>query len=303
MEKILFKANGQSLVKTGGLSTYASDVVEYVEAEFTLGDEWLEYDSARAIWQNGDIRVACALNHGKCKVPFEVLAQKGQVTVNLIASSAENDVLAKRITTYPTKAFTVTVKVNIDGTDPQTITPTQFEQFVEAVHDDADRAKTEADRSSSEADRAKAEGEAQVELAKEEVQRATDEADRAESEAEHALASAQASEASALRASGYASDAQTSERNASEYAQNASESATSAENAKDDAIDARDEIRSMRANAETLEPNQSATASYSNGVLTLGIPKGADYILTSADKTEIANTVYEMIESAEGSDY
>ena len=32
-------------------------------------------------------------------------------------------------------------------------------------------------------------------------------------------------------------------------------------------------------------------------------PAGADYILTNADKTEIANTVYGMIESAEGSDY
>ena len=32
-------------------------------------------------------------------------------------------------------------------------------------------------------------------------------------------------------------------------------------------------------------------------------PAGADYVLTSADKTEIANTVYGMIESAEGSDY
>lgn len=123
------------------------------------------------------------------------------------------------------------------------------------------------------------------------------------------------------------------------------------------------EVTGMSAEATTLPSGSDATASYSDGVLTFGIPRGdkgetgsqgpvgpkgdtgergpqgergetgpqgpqgqtgsqgpqgaqgpkgdkgdtgpagADYILTSADKTEIANTVYSMIESAEGSDY
>lgn len=72
------------------------------------------------------------------------------------------------------------------------------------------------------------------------------------------------------------------------------------------------EVTDMTATAETLPTGSQATASYSNGVLTIGVPTGAtgplgpagaDYILTNADKTEIANTVYGMIESAEGSDY
>lgn len=41
-----------------------------------------------------------------------------------------------------------------------------------------------------------------------------------------------------------------------------------------DAEDARDEIRSMRAEAVTLSPGSDATASYSDGLLSLGIPRG-----------------------------
>lgn len=73
-----------------------------------------------------------------------------------------------------------------------------------------------------------------------------------------------------------------------------------------------EKVTGMTAEAETLASSMPATASYNDGVLTIGIPQGpqgeqgpagADYVLTSADKTEIANTVYGMIESAEGSDY
>ena len=251
MDKIYFKVSGQSLMKTGGLSTYASDTVEYIQAEFTLSDEWKEYDSVRAVWQNGDIVAPPSVldSEGKCIVPFEVLAERGRVTVNLVGSSANGIILTKRITSYIVTAFMVTVKVNIDGSDPQTITPSQFEQFVEAVKDNADRAEAGA-------------GEAK------------DEADRAESEADQATLSAQASEASAIRASGHALDAESSAASARAYAQSAQNSATSAENAKDDAIDAKDKILSMRATAETLEAGSDATASYSDGLLTLGIPRG-----------------------------
>ena len=102
-------------------------------------------------------------------------------------------------------------------------------------------------------------------------------AESASESAQSAVESAQSATNSAESASESSAFATASAQSASDsqgYAQDAYNSSVTAENAKDDAIDARDEIRSMRANAETLEPNQSATASYSNGVLTLGIPKG-----------------------------
>lgn len=252
MEKsiITFSANEQNLQKTGGIGCYASDTVSYIEAHFALGENWSGYDSIRAVWFNDYKAISTVLDfNGVCIVPHEVLTSRGKVMVNLVGSVLVSDELKDRLTTFPCEALKVSAKAKISGSETAEVTPSQFEQFVEAVKDNADRAEAGA-------------GEAK------------DEADRAESEADQATASAQASEASALRASGHAQNAQSAETSARAYAQNAQNYATDAENAKDDAIDARDEIRSMRANAETLEPNQSATASYSNGVLTLGIPKG-----------------------------
>lgn len=104
-------------------------------------------------------------------------------------------------------------------------------------------------------------------------------------------------------------------------------------------------VTGMSAEATTLPAGSDATASYSNGVLSLGIPRGdkgdtgatgpqgpqgetgatgpqgeqgiqgvqgpigpqgpagADYVLTNADKIEIRDAVYALIEPAEGSDY
>ena len=249
---INFSANEQSLIKTSGLDHYAGNVVRYIEAHFDLGANWSGYDSVRAIWRNKrDVtRYSTVLNsEGVCVVPYEVLTLRGDVCMNLVGSIVESGVLVDRITTYPICALTVDVPAMVDGSDPASITPSEYEQFVAKVANDANRA--EAGAESAEASAQSASG-----------------------SAEQATLSAQASEASALRASGYASDAQASERNASEYAQNASESATSAENAKEDAESARDKILSMRATAETLAEGSQATASYSDGLLTLGIPRG-----------------------------
>ena len=68
-------------------------------------------------------------------------------------------------------------------------------------------------------------------------------------------------------------------------------------------------VTGMTAEAYILPEGSDPEVEYRDGKLIIGIPKGdtgtagADYILTNADKTEIANTVYGMIESAEGSDY
>ena len=276
---ITFSANEQGLIKTGGIDHYASDTISYIKAVFDLGDNWSGYDEVRAVFKTSYVCKNAVLNSvGECIVPFEALMYKGDVRVNLVGSIYAEEEIVDRLTTYSVKALTIDEDVPVCGDTSTPLTPSEYEQFVAKVANDASRAEAGAESAEASASSASA-------------------------SAEYATASAQASEASALRSASSAQTAQASEHNASESAQNASESATSAENAKDDAESARDKILSMRAEAQTLEPNESATASYSNGVLTLGIPKGSDYNLTSADKTEIANTVYGMIESAEGSDY
>lgn len=240
---IKFEALNQSLRKTSGFSTYPNGMVEIITAEFELGDEWDGYDSVRAVWQNGEVKISSVLdpNH-RCKIPSGVLENKGTLEVNLVASSVDDGVLTERLTSYKVVAFQIPVKVNIDGSDPQDVTPSQFEQFVAVVKEDADRAEAGA----------------------------TD----AEASAQSASGSATASANSATASATSADESEQSKTQAQEYAQNAYNSAVGAESAKDDAEDARDEIRSMRAEAVTLSPGSDATASYSDGLLSLGIPRG-----------------------------
>ena len=104
------------------------------------------------------------------------------VRVNLVGSIVTEEEVTDRLTTYSVEALTIDEDVPISGDSSVPITPSEYEQFVAKVKEDANRA---------------------------------------EAEAESALASAQASEASAIRASGHALDAESSATSARAYAQNA----------------------------------------------------------------------------------
>ena len=336
MEKqiITFSANEQTLTKTGGVDCYASNTVAYIEARFDLGDNWSGYDSVRAVWFANFVGgISTVLDSdGVCIVPYEVLTRKGAVKVNLVGSITDGAVLTDRLTTCPVVALTIKCNAKTEGDNAKPITPSEYEQFVASVKADADRAEASATASESSANSARTS------------------ADEAEVSAENASDSASASAISA-------SDSARSATASAESARNTQNYAIIAESAKDDAESARDKILSMRATANTLEAGSDATASYSDGLLTLGIPKGdkgakgdkgntgatpnltigtvstlepntdatasitgtaeepvlnlgipkgqqgADYVLTNADKIEIRDAVYALIEPAEGSDY
>ena len=156
---ITFEANEQSLIKTGGISNYSSNKVSYIEAHFELGDNWQGFDAVRAIWYNKSEIIATVLSDGQCTVPYEVLTDKGQVKVNLVGSISEGDVLTDRLTSYPVVAFIVDAEAKVNGSNTQPITPSQFEQFVEAVKEDADRAEQGAQNASASAESASASAE------------------------------------------------------------------------------------------------------------------------------------------------
>ena len=244
-----FTANEQILVCDNPIKI-STNKVNYIEARFDLGQNWSGYDSVRAVWFNDFQCISTVLDsQGVTFVPFEVMKRKGRVKVDLVGSISEDNVLTDRLTSYPVVAVIVDCVAPITGANTQPITPSEYEQFVEAVRTDADR----AEQSASDAEQS---------------------AQNAETSADNSLSYSQNAEGSALRASGYALDASDSATQAQGYAQNASESATDAENYAQDAEDARDEIRGMSANATTLPSGSDATASYSDGVLSLGIPKG-----------------------------
>ena len=247
-QAITFSANEQNLIKTGGIDNYASNTVSYVVATFDLGENWDEFDSVRAVFSSDYETVPAVLAHDSCLVPFEVLRYRSTVRVNLVGSVVIAGALVDRLTSFPITALTVTANAKVDNSIAP-ISPSEFEQFVAMVKADADRA------------------EAGAESAEDSAEAASTSAGAASTSASNASTSEDNAKVSELNAEAYKNQAQG-------YAQNASESATSAENAKDEAIDARDEVRGMTANATTLSPGSNATASYANGVLSLGIPRG-----------------------------
>lgn len=137
--EITFSANEQSLIKTGGVDNYASNTVSYIEATFTLGENWTGYDSVRAVWESSCAKIATVLDSNfTCIVPPEVLKVKSKVNVNLVGSVVEGNVLTDRLTTYPILALTVDANARVEGDETTAVTPSQFEQFVAQVHEDAE---------------------------------------------------------------------------------------------------------------------------------------------------------------------
>ena len=248
---IKFKANGQQLTRVGS-DNFAANTVSYIRAEFELGDNWDGWDSVRAVWATDFAKVATVLDgSGACTVPWEVLNRTGTLYVNLVGSISDGDELTDRLTTYKAKALDVNGCTNVDGDNTQPITPSQFEQFAEIVHDDAEAAADARDEASGYA--SDAEG-----YRDEAVGAAADAKDYRDA------------------AKGYADDAEGYKDQAKGYADEAEADAQ--------------EIRNMSATATTLPAGSSATASYSDGVLTLGIPKG-DTGATGATGNGIASAV------------
>ena len=206
-----FTVNEQALVVDEPIKI-STNKVNYIQANFDLGTNWSGYDSVRAVWFNDFNCISTVLDSlGNCVVPFEVMKRKGNVKVNLVGSISEDDVLTDRLTSYPVVAVIVDCTAQITGANTSPITPSEYEQFVAAVHEDAERA--EAGATASE-------------------QSATESANSASASAE----SAQEAEAHASSAQIYAgmasNEAEASANSASEaqtYAQNASNSAGEAE--------------------------------------------------------------------------
>ena len=136
-----FTANEQILTCENPIRI-STNKVNYIEAHFVLGQNWSGYDSVRAIWFNDFQTISTVLDSlGTCRVPFEVMKRKGCVKVNLVGSISEDDVLTDRLTSYPIVAVIVDCTAQIVGANTSPITPSEFEQFAQRVHADAERAE------------------------------------------------------------------------------------------------------------------------------------------------------------------
>lgn len=104
---------------------------------------------------------------------------------------------------------------------------------------------------------------------------ASTDATAASQAASQATSSASSASQSASAASGSASSASSSASSASASASSAQTAKTAAESAANRAENAVSQLIDISATATTLAPGSAATASYDNGVITLGIPHGA----------------------------
>lgn len=199
------------------------------------------------------------------------LAYTGEGSCEVIAYSGE--------TVAKSMVYTVRVRETLDeGIEP----PEPWEDYLDDLSAIADRAETA--ESGAEENALKSEGYAVGKQNGESVGQESPYyhgnaayfagqagiyASNASGSANAAAGSASAADRSAGLAAGSASAAGIAQGKA-ETAQGKAEDAQAA------AETARDQITGMSAEATTLDPGESATASYSDGVLTLGIPRGAD---------------------------
>ena len=144
----------------------------------------------------------------------------------------------------------------------------------------ADSAQASADSATASANSAAAsassasQSQGYAQAASESAGSASGSADRSLASAQDSASSATDSANSATASANSASASQTFANNAGVHAHNAEISAQSAANSAGEAEQAKDTILGMRADATTLPEGSDATASYSDGLLTLGIPRG-----------------------------
>ena len=138
MDKVTLKFDvvEQVLQIGNGPFCYASNTINYIECLFNLHGNWKDLNPVSAIWNTPFATIATVLDeNGRCVIPTEVLSRKGKVSVNLVGTRSSDDEITERLTTYPIVAVNVAAAALTSGTETQTITPSQFEQYIQAVED------------------------------------------------------------------------------------------------------------------------------------------------------------------------
>jgi hypothetical protein len=119
---------------------WSSNTVDYITATFDLDEEWEECDVVKAVWSGRRATIVALLDaNNTCVVPHEVLATVGKVNVNLTGVVYTGGEEFTRITTYPFNAITIDATAKVDGDETAPVTPSQFDQFVEAVKSETEK--------------------------------------------------------------------------------------------------------------------------------------------------------------------
>lgn len=139
-KKIIFTVKGKTISEICPLH-WSSNTVDYIKAGFVLDDEWKSCDVVRAAWSGRQGTIVTLLDaDDSCVVPHEVLAVYGKVSVNLYGVKYDDDGEEfTRITTAPVTAIIIDSTARIDGSETAPVTPSQFDQYVEAVKSETEK--------------------------------------------------------------------------------------------------------------------------------------------------------------------
>lgn len=102
---IKFKVNRQDLERITPLKNFASDTINYIDAQIELGEMWkdTQFTELYAIWyeedENGQHDTLIDAN-GYVVIPAEALTRPGTLKMNLCGNIVEDGKLKYRLTSY-----------------------------------------------------------------------------------------------------------------------------------------------------------------------------------------------------------
>lgn len=106
--------------------------VEVDELHATFDGEWDGIESVFAVFQNGALSRRMAVAEGKCQIPWEVLAEVGEVYVTYVGYDADDD-FVRIVTQKMSRPFEVVDRGYLDGEDPREPTSDAYQQLLERL--------------------------------------------------------------------------------------------------------------------------------------------------------------------------
>ncbi len=104
------------------------------ECTFSFSDEYTEDLVKKAIFIKDTSIIEMSIINNKCSIPYEVLKQ-GQFQIHVYAYEVEGDNLILRYSPSYATVYVRTGSYVENAESPEEITPTQFEQYMQAMND------------------------------------------------------------------------------------------------------------------------------------------------------------------------
>lgn len=104
--------------------------------QFSFSDEYSDNLVKNAIFtnDNGNSYQVSIINN-KCQLPAEILAEKGSILFGVYAYQSNEEKLELRYSPFPTRFTIISGSYDSTAEEGQEITPSQFEQYMQALND------------------------------------------------------------------------------------------------------------------------------------------------------------------------